>query len=75
MSETVSTLLREFPRIRRKVFSGESVTIKTKEGNMRITRERADGASLLGSMKGRILQANDQLVEPTTGPDEWRPSL
>lgn len=33
MKTTVSTLLREFPKVRRAALSGETVIIKTREGD------------------------------------------
>lgn len=37
MEATAAELRSEFPRVRRVVFSGQMVTIKSREGEMRLT--------------------------------------
>ncbi len=75
METNVSTLLREFPKVRRAVLSGEDVIVHTREGDLRITADKPQGGSILGCMKGTILYSDDNLDEPTTTNDEWKPSL
>jgi hypothetical protein len=71
----VSTLLREFPKIRRAALSGEEVVVVTREGNLRITAEPPSGESILGSRTGRIRFQDDELDKPTLPEPEWNPSL
>ncbi len=75
MKTNVSTLLREFPRIRRAALRGEEVVVVTREGNLRITAEQPSGASILGSMKEIITACDDSIVEPTTSDSDWKASL
>jgi hypothetical protein len=69
MKTNVSTLLREFPKVRRTVLSGEDVIVRTREGDLRITAEKPEGKSVLGSMKG-MLEVTGAIVSPTTTEDE-----
>jgi hypothetical protein len=71
MIASVSTLLREFPKVRRAVLSGEDVLVKTREGMLRITKDKPAGAGILGRCRGLIASMDDTLDEPTTSPDEW----
>jgi hypothetical protein len=75
MKTNVSTLLREFPKVRNAALAGEEVIIVTREGNLRLTAEPRSGESLLGSRKGRLRFADDQLDQPTLPESEWNPSL
>jgi hypothetical protein len=75
MKTNVSTLLREFPKVRRAALSGEDVIIVTREGNLRLTADKPEGGSILGCMKGQVLYSDDKLDEPTTTDDEWNASL
>ena len=75
MKTNVSTLLREFPKVRRAALSGEDVIIVTREGNLRLTTDKPEGGSILGCMKGQVLYSDDKLDEPTTTDDEWNASL
>ena len=75
MKTNVSTLLREFPKVRQAALAGEEVIIVTREGNLRLTAEPVSGESILGSRKGLIHFADDRLDEPTMPESEWNPSL
>ncbi len=75
MSTNVTTLLRNFPKIRKEALSGKTVIIKTRQGNLRITADKKSGQSLLGSMKGRILKLDGSIVSPTTQTEDWKASL
>lgn len=75
MKTNVSTLLREFPRVRNAALAGEEVIIVTREGNLRLTAEPRSGESILGSRKGLIRFADDLLDQPTLPESEWNPSL
>lgn len=75
MKTNVSTLLREFPKVRRAAMAGEEVIIVTREGNLRLTAEPRSGESILGSRKGLIRFADDRLDEPTLAESEWKPGL
>jgi hypothetical protein len=75
MKANVSTLLREFPKVRRAALSGEEVIIVTREGNLRITAERPAGRGILGALKGQVLLTADDLDEPTSGEGDWKASL
>jgi hypothetical protein len=73
MKTTVSTLLREFPKVRQAAMAGEEVIIVTREGNLRLTTEPRSGVSILGSRKDRIHFSDDRLDEPTLAESEWKP--
>ena len=75
MKTNVSTLLRDFPKIRRAAFAGEEVVVVTRDGNLRITAEPPSGESILGSRGGKIRFQDDLLDEPTLPESEWKPSL
>ena len=75
MKTNVSTLLREFPKIRQTVMAGEEVIIVTREGNLRLTAEPKDGASVLGALKNQVKNAADDLDQPTTQVSDWEASL
>jgi hypothetical protein len=74
MKTNVSTLLREFPKVRRAALAGETVIIETREGNLRLTADRPEHGSALGCLKGRMRVSGD-IVGPTTSADAWKPSL
>lgn len=74
MRTNVSTLLREFPKVRRAAMAGEEVIIVTREGNLRLTAVDKTGASILGCMKGMFTTADD-IDQPTTSEADWKPSL
>jgi antitoxin (DNA-binding transcriptional repressor) of toxin-antitoxin stability system len=74
MKINVSTLLREFPKVRRAAMAGEEVIIATREGNLRLTAVDKTGASILGGMKDRFTTTDD-IDEPTTSEADWKPSL
>jgi len=72
MHTTVSTLLREFPKVRRAALRGERVVIQTREGNLVLTAEVPNGSQILGSFQGAIRIAEGvDLAAPTTQEDEW----
>lgn len=75
MKTNVSTLLREFPKVRQAAMAGEEVIIVTREGNLRLTAEPRSGESILGSRKGLIRFADDRLDGPTLSESEWKPGL
>ena len=75
MKTNVSTLLREFPKVRQAALAGEEVIIVTREGNLRLTAEPLSGDSILGARKGLIHFADDRLDEPTLPESEWKPGL
>lgn len=75
MKTNVSTLLREFPKIRRAAFAGEEVVVVTSHGNLRITAEPPSGQSILGSRGGRLKFQDEALDLPTLPETEWKPSL
>ena len=70
----VSTLLREFPKIRRAAMAGETVIVQTREGNLRITADRSEETTLLGSLRGKV-KLLDDLSTPTSTMEEWKASL
>jgi len=75
MKTNVSTLLREFPRIRQAAMAGEEVIVVTREGNLRITAEPPSGETILGSAKGGIRFLDDMLDEPTLPESQWKSGL
>jgi hypothetical protein len=75
MKTNVSTLLPEFPKVRRAAMAGEEVIIVTREGNLRLTAVDPCGTSVLGALKDMVVFSADDIDQPTTTDDEWRPSL
>lgn len=75
METTVSTLLREFPKVRRAALSGETVIIKTREGNLRLSKDESSDRQVLGCMKGQLLESADSIVQPTSLDEDWHASL
>lgn len=75
MKTNVSTLLREFPKIRRAALAGEEVIVETREGNLKIVAECASEEGLLGAMKGMLVSSDNRLDQPTTVTGDWEPSL
>ena len=73
MQTNVSTLLREFPKIRRAAMRGERVIIKTREGNLILEAEKSVSGGILGTMKEVIIRSAEDLDRPTT--EDWSPSL
>jgi hypothetical protein len=51
------------------------VIIVTRDGNLRLTAVPISGESILGSLKGEITFAADDLDQPTTSEADWKPSL
>ena len=74
MKINVSTLLREFPKVRNAVLAGEEVIIVTRSGNLRIIAEPRSGESILGSRKGLLRFTDDLLDQPTLPEADWNPS-
>ena len=75
MRTNVSTLLREFPKVRRAALAGETVIIETREGNLVLTAEVAEMQPVHGSMRDRIERSADDIDRPTLVEDEWAPKL
>lgn len=75
MRTNVSTLLRDFPRVRRAALAGETVIIETREGNLVLTAEVAEKQPLYGAMRGRIRSSADDLDRPTLSDSEWGTGL
>lgn len=71
MIANVSTLLREFPKIRRAALSGETVIIQTREGDLQITARHEEPKPLLGALQGMVRFSGDDLDRPALEPDEW----
>lgn len=71
MIANVSTLLREFPKIRRAALSGETVIIQTREGDLQITAHQEDPKPILGALQGMLRFSPDDLDKPTLEAEEW----
>ena len=55
--------------------AGEEVIIVTREGNLRLTAEACNGASILGSFKAEMIATDDDLDQPSTLDTDWKASL
>jgi hypothetical protein len=75
METNVSTLLREFPKIRRAALAGERVIVHTREGDLCITAKVDEAKPLLGGLRELIEKTEDDLDRPTRPEQEWDPSL
>lgn len=72
MQTNVTTLLREFPKIRQAAMRGERIIIKTREGNLVLEAERPKTNRVLGKWKGRVRTAKGvDLTKPTSEEAEW----
>ena len=71
MRTNVSTLRREFPRVRRAALAGETVIIETREGNLVLTAEVAEQQPVYGSMRARVRDSAEDLDRPTLPESEW----
>jgi hypothetical protein len=71
MQSTVTELLRDFPRVRRAVLSGEDVIIKSREGNFRLTLDTPTAESLVGCLKGLVARSDDDIDVPTSDTQSW----
>ena len=74
METTVSTLLREFPKVRRVALSGETVIIKTREGDLRLSKDESSKLPVLGRLRGRLLESDDEIDTPTSSNADWQAS-
>ncbi len=70
----MTQLLREFPKVKRAVLSGETVIIQSREGNMRLTLDLQEPQALVGGLRG-LVRAQGDLISPTSEPMDWNPSL
>jgi len=75
MEATVTELLREFPRVRRAVLSGQTVIIKSREGNMRLSLDTPPAGALVGCLKGLLIGSDDHIDRPTTDSRSWDSDL
>jgi hypothetical protein len=75
MQTNVSTLLREFPKVKRAALQGERVLIQTREGNLILSAEFPPDRALLGSMRGTFSDSGTDLCAPTLPTSAWKPSL
>ena len=75
METTVTELLREFPRVRRAALAGETVIIKSREGDLRLSLEAPATGSMIGCMKGLLLGTDDDIDHPTTDAGNWDSKL
>jgi hypothetical protein len=75
METSVSTLLREFPKVRRAALSGETVIIKTREGNLRLSKDESSHLPVFGCLKGQLLASDDGIDHPTSSDEDWLASL
>ena len=75
MESSVTELLREFPRVKRAVLAGETVIIKSREGNFRLTMDSPATGGLLGCMNGLTLRSDNTIDHPTTEPSVSDPKL
>ncbi len=72
MQINVSTLLREFPKVRKAAFRGERVVIETREGDLILTAEKPPGLGILGALKGKLRTSQGvDLTSPTSNDAEW----
>jgi hypothetical protein len=71
METNVSTLLREFPKVRRAALAGEKVVIHTREGDLLLTVAPAKEQNALGCLAGMVLFSDDTIDQPTTQEPDW----
>jgi hypothetical protein len=75
MQTNVSTLLREFPKVRKRALAGETVVIHTREGNLLLMAEHSPHQNLWGCLKGKLKDLDHDLSSPTLLDEEWKASL
>lgn len=71
METNVSTLLREFPKVRQVALSGEPVLIHTREGDLLLSAAPPSRKKALGCFPGLIVSSDDDMDLPTTAESEW----
>ena len=76
METTVRQLLRDFPAARKAAMRGETVRIKTREGNLVLTAEKPMKKGVLGFAMGMVEEVPGvDLTQPTLPEEYWKPSL
>lgn len=70
MQTTITELLREFSKVQRAVLSGETVIIRSREGNMRLSLDHGEDQARVGALRG-LVQTREDLTAPTTEDSEW----
>jgi hypothetical protein len=75
METNVTTLLREFPKVRSAALRGETVIIRSREGDFQFSLLRDSGRLLIGCLQGQLESSEDSLDRPTSEPVDWKPSL
>jgi hypothetical protein len=70
MKTNVTTLLREFPKVRRAAMAGEVVIIQTREGRLRLTADREGEGVLLDCLREKM-QSEPDIDTPTSKEGEW----
>ena len=71
METNVSTLLREFPKVRQAALSGEPVLIHTREGDLLLSAAPPARKKALGCFPGLVLSSDDDIDLPTTAESDW----
>ena len=75
MKTTVTTLLRDFPKVRRAALRGEQVLISSREGDLLLTAAPKPKGSVLGSMSNWSAEFMEDPAVPTLPSGDWDPSL
>jgi hypothetical protein len=75
METNVTTLLREFPKVRSAALRGETVVIRSRDGDFQFSLLRDSGRPLIGCLQGQLEASEDSLDRPTSKTDDWKPSL
>ncbi len=75
MQTNVSSLLREFPRIKRAALAGDRVIIRTREGNLVLTAQKPAGDSLFGALRENIRSKDLKPEDSGASPSDWTAEL
>ncbi len=75
METNVTTLLREFPKVKKAALAGERVLIRTREGDLELKVVKKGISDSYGSLRGQIDTQNWDPNEPTLAQESWMPKL
>lgn len=60
--------------MRRAALSGETVIIKTREGDLRLSKDESSKLLVLGCLRGQLLESDEGIDTPTSSDADWQAS-
>lgn len=65
METNVTTLLREFPKVKKAALAGERVLIRTREGDLELKVVRKGPRYSMGKFDGKLIENEWDITQPT----------